>query len=265
MEFVVTLMAYLGLGAFAGTLAGLFGIGGGLVIVPALVFGFQFQGVDQQVLTHLAVGTSLTTIIITSMSSVRTHHQKGAVNWAIFKPLAVGIVLGACLGANTASNIKGPVLQTIIGVFAIVIAIQMLLALAPKPTRSLPNDGTLFATGGVFGWASAIFGIGGGSLIVPYLSWCNVKMQEAVGTSSACGFPIAVSGAVTYIYLGWNNPLLPDYSTGFVYWPAFVGITLTSVLFARLGAKLAHSLSSVMLKRIFGVLLLCVGTRFLLG
>ncbi|PIE43147.1 MAG: hypothetical protein CSA50_06640 [Gammaproteobacteria bacterium] len=265
MEFVVTILAYLGLGAFAGTLAGLFGIGGGLVIVPALVFGFQFQGVDQQVLTHLAVGTSLATIIITSMSAVRAHHKRSAVNWSVFKPLTVGMVLGALLGANTAAHIKGPVLQTVIGLFAIVIAFQMLLALAPKPSRSLPNDGTLFAAGGLFGWASAIFGIGGGSLIVPYLSWCNVKMQEAVATSSACGFPIALSGALTYVYLGWQNPSLPDYATGFVYWPAFVGITLTSVLFARFGAKLAHRLSPVMLKRIFGVLLLCVGIRFLLG
>ncbi len=265
MEFVLTLMAYLALGACAGVLAGLFGIGGGLIIVPALVFGFQLQGVSDAVLTHLAVGTSLATIVITSISSVRTHHQKGGVRWDIFKPLAVGIVLGAVLGAKTASGLKGPVLQTIIGVFAILVAIQMLLALAPKPSRALPNKGTLFTTGGVFGWASAIFGIGGGSLVVPYLSWCNVKMQEAVGTSSACGFPIAVSGALTYAWLGWGDAALPEYATGFVYWPALVGITATSVVFARVGAKLAHRLPPTTLKRIFGVLLMGVGIRFLLG
>lgn len=265
MEFIVTLLAYLGLGACAGVLAGLFGIGGGLIIVPALVFGFHLQGVSDAVLTHLAVGTSLATIVITSISSVRTHHQKGGVRWDIFKPLAAGIVLGAALGAKTASGIKGPVLQTIIGIFAILVAVQMLFALAPKPSRTLPDRGTLLVTGGVFGWASAIFGIGGGSLVVPYLSWCNVRMQEAVGTSSACGFPIAVSGALSYAILGWGDVALPEYSTGFVYWPALVGITGTSVVFARIGAKLAHKLPPVVLKRIFGVLLLGVGTRFLLG
>ena len=181
------------------------------------------------VLTHLAVGTSLATIVITSISSVRTHHQK-EVCVGISSPLAAGIVLERLWGPKPLQGIKGPVLQTIIGIFAILVAVQMLFALAPKPSRTLPDRGTLLVTGGVFGWASAIFGIGGGSLVVPYLSWCNVRMQEAVGTSSACGFPIAVSGALSYAILGWGDVALPEYSTGFVYWPALVGITGTSVV-----------------------------------
>ncbi len=262
---LTSILGYLCLGAVAGTLAGLFGIGGGLIIVPALVFSFTLQGIPEDVLTHMAVGTSLATIILTSLSSVKTHHEKGAVLWSVFKPLAIGIVFGAALGVHTASAIAGPALQAIIGVFAICIAIQMGFGLAPSATRALPEFGTLASTGGIIGWASAIFGIGGGSLTVPYLSWCNVKMQKAVATSAACGLPIALSGALMNVYTGWNHPSLPEYSTGFIYWPAFLGIVVTSVFFAKIGAKLAHRLSSVILKRIFAVLLLGVGIKFLVG
>jgi uncharacterized membrane protein YfcA len=262
---VASLLGYLCLGAIAGTLAGLFGIGGGLIIVPALVFSFTLQGLSPEVLTHMAVGTSLATIIFTSISSVRAHHEKGAVLWDLFKPLAVGILLGAALGAHTASEISGPVLQSIIGVFAIVIAIQMAFQLVPAGARTLPDKGQLGVVGGVIGWASAIFGIGGGSLTVPYLSWCNVNMQKAVATSAACGLPIALSGAFMNIYEGWSHPSLPEYSLGFIYWPALVGIVSTSMIFARLGAILAHRLPSLVLKRIFALLLLCVGLKFLIG
>ncbi len=265
-EMILTsLIGYLCLGAVAGTLAGLFGIGGGLIIVPALVFSFTLQGVSADVLTHMAVGTSLATIIFTSFSSVKAHHAKGAVLWRVFKPLAVGIVIGAALGAHTASELSGKALQTIIGIFALVIAAQMAFGLAPSATRALPDKGSLGAAGGVIGWASAIFGIGGGSLTVPYLTWCNVNMQKAVATSAACGLPIAVAGATMNIYEGWAHPSLPEYSFGFVYWPALIGIVSTSMLFAKFGAKLAHRLPSLVLKRIFALLLVAVGLKFLLG
>lgn len=262
---LTSLIGYLCLGAVAGTLAGLFGIGGGLIIVPALVFSFTLQGVAPEVLTHMAVGTSLATIIFTSLSSVKAHHAKGAVQWQVFKPLAIGIILGAALGAHTASELTGPVLQTIIGVFAIVIAFQMGLGLVPSAARTLPDNGSLSVVGAVIGWASAIFGIGGGSLTVPYLSWCNVKMQQAVATSAACGLPIAISGALMNAYEGWSHPALPEYTLGFIYLPALIGIVSTSMIFAKLGAKLAHRLSQVVLKRIFALLLLGVGLKFLIG
>ena len=254
---------YMLLGACAGTLAGLFGIGGGLIIVPVLIFSFDLLQVDPAVATHLAVGTSLATIIFTSVSSIKTHHDKQGVIWSVFRPMAVGLLVGAVLGVMTAGLLPGMVLRLIIGVFAIVIGIQMALALQPKPHRNLPGLPVLATVGGGIGWASAIFGIGGGSLSVPYLTWCNVRMQQAVGTSAACGFPIAVMGALTNVWEGWNVDTLPQWSLGYIYLPAAVGIILTSVPFARLGAKLAHRLPSKTLKRIFSVLLFVVGGRFL--
>ncbi|WP_447588247.1 sulfite exporter TauE/SafE family protein [Aquipseudomonas campi] len=260
MEFLL----YMVLGACAGILAGLFGVGGGLIIVPVLVFSFTAQGFDTSVLTHMAVGTSLATIIFTSINSVREHHRKGAVRWPIFAWLALGILLGAALGSLTASTIQGPYLQKIIGVFAIIIAIQMALDLKPKASRDVPGKVGLTAAGGVIGWASAIFGIGGGSLTVPFLTWRSVPMQQAVATSSACGLPIALASALSFMIIGWGKPNLPEWSLGFVYLPAMVGIALTSMFFARFGARLAHRLSPRLLKRLFALLLLCVGTSFLI-
>ncbi|WP_296186558.1 sulfite exporter TauE/SafE family protein [Pseudomonas sp. UBA1879] len=260
MEFLL----YLALGACAGVLAGLFGVGGGIIIVPVLVFSFTLQGFDSSVLTHLAVGTSLATIVFTSIQSVRAHHKRGAVRWAVFTWMTMGILVGAGVGSLTASYIAGPYLQKIIGVFAILVALQMAFDLRPKASGTVPRRPGLIAAGVVIGWASAIFGIGGGSLTVPFLTWRSLTMQQAVATSSACGFPIAVASALSFMILGWHDPLLPPHSLGFVYLPAFIGIALTSMFFARFGAKLAHTLSPRVLKRLFALLLVVVGTSFLI-
>ncbi|OMH39000.1 sulfite exporter TauE/SafE family protein [Motiliproteus sp. MSK22-1] len=259
------LVSYLLLGACAGLIAGLFGLGGGIIIVPVLVFSFEAQGMAPEVLTHVAVGTSLATIIVTSISSIRTHHKKEGVLWPVFWPLAAGICLGAIAGAKTAGSLSGASLQMAIGCFAIVIAVQMALGLKPKPTRTVPGRPSLGVVGGIIGWGSALFGIGGGSLTVPYLSWNNVNMQKAVGTAAACGLPIAVMGALTNIQEGWGHPKLMDWSLGYVYLPAFCGIVLTSAVFARFGALLAHRLPADILKRVFALLLFVVGVRFLLA
>ncbi|MDX1635648.1 MAG: sulfite exporter TauE/SafE family protein [Marinobacter sp.] len=264
MMVVVTVLVYLALGACAGFLAGLFGIGGGLVIVPVLIISFGLQGISDQVATHLAVGTSLATIIFTSLSSIRSHHVKKAVRWDLFRPMLAGILAGAVVGAWTASLLAGEVLQTVIGVFVILVALRMLLELAPKPGRSTPGPVGLGAAGAGIGWASAIFGIGGGTLTVPYLSWCNVRMQTAIGTAAACGLPIAVAGALANVLVGWHAEALPAYSLGFVYLPALLGIVATSVICARFGAELAHRLKVRLLKRCFAVFLLVVGVRFLI-
>ncbi|MGG2398105.1 sulfite exporter TauE/SafE family protein [Pseudomonas sp. SH1-B] len=258
------LLLYLVLGAAAGVLAGLFGVGGGLIIVPVLVFSFASQGMAPEILTHLAVGTSLATIVFTSINSLLAHHRMGAVRWSLFRWLTGGILLGAALGALTAALIQGPMLQKIIGTFAIVIAVQMMLDLKPKASRGVPGKPTLTVAGGVIGWASAIFGIGGGSLTVPFLVWRSVPMQQAVATSAACGLPIALAGALSFVYTGWNNPDLPQWSVGFVYLPALLGIAVTSMFFARFGARLAHRLSPRLLKRLFALLLLSVGLSFLI-
>lgn len=258
------LLLYVLLGAAAGVLAGLFGVGGGLIIVPVLVMSFAAQGVAPEVLTHLAVGTSLATIIFTSINSVLEHQRKGAVRWSIFAWMALGILLGAALGAATAATLQGEVLQKIIGVFAIVIALQMALDLKPKASLAVPGKPGLTVAGAVIGWASAIFGIGGGSLSVPFLTWRSVPMQQAVATSAACGLPIAMAGALSFMWLGWDNPQLPAWSLGFVYLPALAGIAVSSMFFARLGARLAHRLSPRVLKRLFALLLFSVGLSFLI-
>lgn len=260
MEFLL----YMLLGAAAGVLAGLFGVGGGIIIVPVLVFSFTAQGIEPSVLTHLAVGTSLATIIFTSINSVLEHQRKGAVLWPVFTWMTLGILLGAGFGSLTAAAIQGPLLQKIIGVFAIVIAIQMGLELKPKASRMVPGKVGLTAAGGLIGWASAIFGIGGGSLTVPFLTWRSVPMQQAVATSSACGLPIAAASALSFMLIGWHNPALPQWSLGFVYLPAMAGIAITSMFFARFGARLAHKLSPRLLKRLFALLLLVVGVNFLI-
>jgi len=227
------------------------------------VLSFAAQGFDQAVLTHLAVGTSLATIIFTSINAVLEHQRKGAVLWSIFAWMTLGILLGAGLGAMTAAAIQGPLLQKIIGVFAIIIAVQMALELKPKAGRAVPGKPALALAGGVIGWASAIFGIGGGSLSVPFLTWRSVPMQKAVATSSACGLPIAIASALSFIWLGWHKPELPEWSLGFVYLPALVGIAIPSMFFARVGARLAHRLSPRLLKRLFALLLFSVGLSFL--
>ena len=260
MEFLL----YLLLGACAGILAGLFGVGGGIIIVPVLVFSFTLQGFDPSILTHLAVGTSLATIIFTSVNAVREHQRRGAVRWPIFAWMTLGILLGAGVGALTAEAISGPNLQKIIGIFALVVALQMTLDLRPKASRDVPGKLGLTLAGSVIGWASAIFGIGGGSLTVPFLTWRSVPMQQAVATSSACGLPIAVASAISFMILGWHDPLLPAHSLGFVYLPALLGIALTSMVFARFGARLAHRLSARLLKCLFAGLLFVVGLTFLL-
>ena len=263
IEVSVEFLLYLVLGGFAGTLAGLFGVGGGMIIVPVLVYSFALQGIAPDVLTHMAVGTSLATIVFTSINAIRAHHAKGVVRWRLFVWLTAGIVLGTVLGALTAAQISGPMLQKIIGVFAICVAIQMAFKLQPKAALTEPGKPSLGIAGGVIGWASAIFGIGGGSLTVPFLVWRSVPMQQAVATSSACGLPIALAGAISFVFTGWDETGLPSWSLGYVYLPALIGIASTSMLFAGFGARLAHRLSQDLLKRLFALLLLCVGINFL--
>ena len=265
MTLFYVIALYLALGALAGTVAGLFGIGGGLIIVPVLMFSFGLQGINPGIIPHLAVGTSLATILFTSLSSIRSHHRHGAVRWDLFRRMAPGIVFGALLGAWTASLMSGQTLELVIGIFVILVGLKMFFQVDPKPGRDVPGKAGLGIAGGGIGWASAIFGIGGGTLTVPYLSWCNVRMQEAVGTSAACGLPIALAGALGNVWTGWQDPALPELSTGFIYLPALIGIILTSVVFARVGANLAHRLNARILKRTFSIMLLLVGLRFLLS
>ncbi|MFQ3171035.1 MAG: putative membrane protein YfcA [Oleispira sp.] len=259
----MTFLVYLLVGSAAGLLAGLFGIGGGLIIVPVLVVTFGLMGISEQVLTHMALATSLTTIIFTSLSSVKEHHKYGAVDWTLVRWIGSGIIIGTAIGVFLLADVAGDTLQLAIGIFALLMAAKMAFDINPGSKRQVPKVPGLIASGGIIGFGSAWFGIGGGSFTVPFLTWVNVPMKRAVATAAACGLPIAITGAVSNIFTGWEHVDLPEWTTGFVYWPAVLGIALTSVPCAKVGARLAHKLDAKLLKRGFALLLLIVGLKFL--
>ncbi|MDO4699471.1 MAG: sulfite exporter TauE/SafE family protein [Moraxella sp.] len=255
-------------GTIAGVCAGLFGVGGGLIIVPALVWILTAYGVPSDVVPHMAVATALATIVLTSISSMSAHHKRGGVRWDIFKNMAKGLVLGSLVGAWIATMIDGKALQAIIGSGAVLMAIKMLFFPNQENLdKPLPKDYAQSAVGVVIGVLSAIFGIGGGSLTVPYLSHNGVPMKQAVGTSSACGLPIAIAGAVGFMWFGRQTVGAFDVAgtVGFVHIGAFVAISLASFVMAKVGAKLAHVLPAQTLKRAFGCLLLVVGCQLVWG
>jgi len=256
---------YLGTGAFAGVLAGLLGVGGGVVIVPLLVFTFTAQHLPEAYILHLALGTSLASIIFTSISSLRAHHRRGAVNWPVVKGISPGILVGTFLGSWVAAQLSTGFLKGFFVVFLYYVATQLLLDIRPQPHRQMPGAGGMFGVGNVIGGVSSLVGIGGGSLSVPFLIWCNLPMHHAVGTSAAIGFPIAVAGAAGYLVNGLPAVGLPSGAVGFIYLPALVGIALASICTAPLGARLAHSLPVPRLKKVFAVFVLIMGTRLLLS
>ncbi len=252
-------------GAVAGLMAGLFGVGGGLIVVPALAWLLPRQGVGDAVVMQSAIGTSLAVIGLTSISSMRAHQARGGVLWDVFWRLAPGIVVGSLIGAWIAHGLSGGALKRIVGVGALLVAVQMLIDAKPKTARTLPGSAGLAATGGVIGALSALIGIGGGSLTVPFLNWCNVDMRRAVGTSAACGVPIAWAGALGFAVNGLGAQGLAPWSIGYIDLAAFAGIAVMSVFTAPLGARLAHQLPPRVLKRSFAAFLALVGLRMLLS
>lgn len=258
-------LLYLALGAFAGVLAGLLGVGGGLIIVPVLTFIFTAQHMPAPFILHLALGTSLASIIFTSISSLRAHNGRGAVDWQVFSRVTPGILIGTFAGSWVAAQLSTRMLKGFFVVFLYYVAVQMLLDMKPKAHRQLPGASGMFGAGGIIGGISSLVGIGGGSMSVPFLLWCNVSLRNAIGTSAAMGLPIAVAGAAGYLVNGLGASSLPPYSLGFIYLPALFGIAVVSILTAPLGARLAHSLPVPLLKKFFAVLLFGMATKMLLG
>ena len=257
-------LLFLIVGAFAGLLAGLFGVGGGVIIVPILIFIFAQQGFDAALLIHLAIGTSFASIVVTSYSSAAAHHRLGNVNWSVVKAMTPGLVIGVSLGSVVATEIAGSNLQLAIAVFLMLVATQMFFSIQPQAVFGLPRRSILAGSGAVIGAVSAFFGIGGGSLTVPFLAVCHQAMKYAVATSAACGFSIALFGALAYAIKGLSVSGLPPLATGYIYWPAFVGIAITSIPFARMGAMLAERVADKLLKRGFALLLFLIGLQLLL-
>jgi uncharacterized membrane protein YfcA len=262
---MIWIASYIVLGSAVGFLAGLLGIGGGLLIVPMLSFLFTAQGFPDGHILHLALGTSLASIMFTSVSSFRSHHKHGAVIWKAVVAITPGIILGTFGGSYIAAILSTRFLKGFFGCFLYYVATQMIIGFKPKPSRSLPGTPGMVSAGGVIGVFSSLVGIGGGSLSVPFLAWCNASMHQAIGTSAAIGFPIAVSGGVGYILNGLKATGLPPHTVGFVHVHALLGIALASILTAPLGAKLAHRLPVDKLKKLFAVLLYVIGTKMLVS
>lgn len=259
---MTSILLYLVLGVFAGFIGGLFGLGGGIVLVPLLIISFAAQGFDPTTLTHLAIGTSLATIVVTSISATWVHHRRQAVLWPVFFQLAPGIAVGAALGGVVAAMLSGAVLQLVFGVLMVAVAIQTGLAVKPQAHRELPGVLANGSVGGVIGLLSSLFGIGGGSLTTPYLLWCRVSIHQAIATSAACGLPIGLFAASSFLLAGWHK-VLPAGAFGYVYLPAFLGIAIAATVSARWGAQLAHRLPAMMLKRLFALVILVFGIRFI--
>lgn len=257
------LAAYLALGAFVGFFAGLLGVGGGALMVPMLTTFFAAQGFPREHLVHLALGTSMAGIVITSISSLRAHHAHGAVRWDIVRGIAPGVLAGTFAGTFVASRAPTQPLAIFFACFTAYVAVQMILNVKPKPSRELPGSVGLMGVGGVIGGISSLVAIGGGSLSVPFMTWCNVKMQNAIGTSAAIGLPIAIAGTLGYLVNGWGAPDMPALTYGYVYLPALVLVSLVSTFFAPLGAKLAHRLPVATLKKVFAGMLVVLCAKML--
>jgi uncharacterized membrane protein YfcA len=252
------------LGCGTGFLAGLLGIGGGMLMVPFLTLMLSHRGVPDGVAVKLAIATSMATILFTSLSSVRAHHRRGAVRWDIVRGMAPGIVAGGLLaGAGAFALIKGQVLALVFALFVGFSATQMLLNRKPAPSRQMPGPLGRVAVGTGIGFLSGLVGAGGGFVSVPFMTWCNVAIHHAVATSAALGFPIALANTVGYVIGGWSEPSLLPGQVGYLYLPALAIIATASVLTAPLGARAAHAMNVRQLKRAFALLLYALAAYML--
>ena len=253
--------AYLAIGAAVGFFAGLLGIGGGTIIVSSLALMFAAQGFPAAYVMHCAIGTSLAAIIAGAWGSFRAHDRHGAVDWATVKAMIPGLLGGVTVGALLARFLPAAFLKYFFLGFMALIVFQLVFNLRPKATRALPGRSGLAAMAVVIGLCSSWFGGGAAAVGVPFLTWCNMNTHRAIGTVAALGFPVAIAGAAAYAISGLNVAGLPPWSAGFVYLPAFLGISITSLAFAPIGVRLAHRLKGPTLRRIFAVFLLAVGAK----
>ena len=265
----VLVVELLTLGLCTGFLAGLLGIGGGMLMVPFITFILTSKGFPTEYIVKMAVATSLATICFTSISSVWAHHKRGAVLWPVAMALAPGILLGSLIGAQLAVALPGKILSVLFAVFIAFSATQMFLNRKPKPSRVLPGFAGMFSVGGLIGSLSSIVGAGGAFVSVPFMTWSNVKIHNAVATSSALGFPIAFAGTLGYIWAGWNLPPMLNGSTGlsgnlgYLYLPGVIIVSLASMCTAPLGAKTAHNIDIAPLKKVFASVLYVLAAYFL--
>lgn len=253
--------AYLAIGAIVGFFAGLLGIGGGIIVVSSLALMYAHHGFAPRYVMHLAIGTALAAMLAGSFASLRAHDRHGAVDWAVVKGMTPGLLAGVLASAVLARFVPAAFLKYSFLGFALLVVSQMAFNFKPKATRALPHGTGLAVAGLVIGTLSGLGGGGAAAIGVPFLTWCNVSTHRAIGTVAAMAFPLALAGSVGYVAAGWDAEGLPPWSLGFVYLPALVGISITSMLLAPLGARLAHRLPAATLRRIFALFLLAMGVK----
>jgi uncharacterized protein len=252
------------LGTVTGFLAGLLGIGGGMMMVPFMTIILTAKGYPGEYTIKMAVATSLATICFTSLASVRAHARRGAVLWPVVRVLAPGILLGSVAGAQIAVALPGKSLGVLFAVFVAFSATQMILDRKPKPSRTMPGTLGTFGMGGLIGLLSSLVGAGGAFVSVPFMTWCNVKIHDAVGTSAALGFPIALAGTLGYVWAGRDLPQMPPGSMGYLYLPGLAIISLASISTAPVGARTAHRMDIRPLRKLFAIVLYILAGYFLL-
>ena len=262
---LTVLIACLALGSIVGFLAGLLGIGGGLIIVPALVYLLPIIGVSSDVVMPMALGTSLGAIVITSTVAALAHHRKKNIPWQLAKPLMILVAIGALIGAFIADSLSSNALTGFFSMVVIMLAVYMLLSINASKQRSLPSTYVLQFLSFVTGIISSLMGIAGGAILVPSLSYFGVQVRQAIGLATACGVMVALFGSLGYIITGFNSPHLPEWSLGYLYFPALLGIVVSSSLFAPIGVKYASKLPVKTLKKFFAVFLITVAIKMMLG
>lgn len=260
-----SLLFYLIAGALAGILGGLLGIGGGMILVPVLAYTLPAQGAAPEVVMQTALGTSLATITLTAVSSIRAHHQRGSVPWGLVRRMTPGILIGTLASASLAASLPGPILRRGFGLFLLFIALRSLRPPRQIAGRPLPGPLALMGAGGIIGLLSGLVGIGGGSLTMPYLYHRGLELRSAIGAAAACGLPISLAGSLGYLLAGWHVAGLAPHSSGFLHWPAIAGMGAATLLCAPYGARLAHRLPERWVRTIFAVFATLIGLRMLWG
>ncbi|HTT36683.1 MAG TPA: sulfite exporter TauE/SafE family protein [Burkholderiales bacterium] len=256
-------LAYLALGLLVGLFAGMLGIGGGVVIVPLLVFLFTEQHFPADRLLHLALGTSIASIVFTGLSTVRAHHVRGVVRWDIVRRAGPWIVGGSLLGALFAERLSSRYLALIFTAFVLYSSVQLLRRQDPKPTRRLPGGAVMSMAALLIGGMSSLVGVAGGVIMLPLMTMCNVPMLTAIGTTAALGLPLSAAGTAGYLAAGLDKSHLPPLSLGYVYLPALAGLVVGTVVTVPFGARLAHSMPVGLLKKIFAAVLLLLAAKML--
>jgi uncharacterized membrane protein YfcA len=261
---LLAIVGYLIIGALGGFLSGLLGIGGGMLVVPGLALVYHLQGMPAASIMHMAEGSSLASMIVSAYSSVSAHYRRGSQIWPIYRRMFVAVIIGTILGTLLASILYSRVLAIIFGVFTLLVALMMLRGFSPHAKRNIPGPIPLFGVSAAIGVKSGLLGLGGGVISVPFLAYCNVPMRDAVGVSTAVSLTVAVIGTLGFMATGWHAPGLPHWSTGYVYWPAVLGVVVASPIFANLGAMLCYRLPVPLLRKIFAVFLLLIGIQMLI-